>query len=82
VISNGAIACTTPGDRFDKITTSSGPGQLSISGLNEERVISSFFAELRRRRVIRVIALYAIVGWIVIEVASTVLPGLNLPDWT
>jgi hypothetical protein len=22
------------------------------------------------------------VGWIVIEVASTVLPGLNLPDWT
>ena len=25
---------------------------------------------------------YAIAGWIVIEVASTVLPGLNLPDWT
>jgi adenylate cyclase len=32
--------------------------------------------------VFRVIALYAIAGWIVIEVASTVLPGLNLPDWT
>ena len=28
------------------------------------------------------IVLYAIAGWIVIEVASTVLPGLNLPDWT
>lgn len=26
--------------------------------------------------------LYAIAGWVVIEVASTVLPGLNLPDWT
>jgi len=37
---------------------------------------------LRRRRVIRVIVLYAIAGWVVIEVTSTVLPGLNLPDWT
>ncbi|MFC1796098.1 tetratricopeptide repeat protein [Pseudomonadota bacterium] len=36
---------------------------------------------MRRRRVFRVIALYAVAGWIVIEVASTVLPGLNLPDW-
>ena len=26
--------------------------------------------------------LYAIASWIVIEVAATVLPGLNLPDWT
>jgi len=37
---------------------------------------------LRRRRVIRVIVLYAIAGWIVIEVTSTVLPSLNLPEWT
>jgi adenylate cyclase len=48
---------------------------------DEESAISGFFSELRRRRVIRVIALYAIAGWIVIEVASTVLPGLNMPDW-
>lgn len=52
------------------------------SGLNRENFISGFFSELRRRRVIRVIVLYAIAGWIVIEVTSTVLPGLNLPDWT
>lgn len=52
------------------------------SGLKQERFISGFFAELRRRRVIRVIIFYAIAGWIVIEVTSTVLPGLNLPDWT
>jgi adenylate cyclase len=31
--------------------------------------------------VFRVIVLYAIAGWIVIEVSGTVLPGLNLPDW-
>ena len=40
------------------------------------------FAELKRRRVIRVVVLYAIGGWIVIEVASTVLPNLNLPEWS
>ena len=41
-----------------------------------------FWNELRRRRVIRVVVLYAIAGWVVIEVASTVLPNLNLPDWS
>ena len=41
-----------------------------------------FLAELRRRRVIRVAVVYAIAGWVIIEVASTMLPGLNLPDWT
>jgi adenylate cyclase len=40
------------------------------------------FAELKRRRVFRVVVLYAIAGWVVIEVSSTVLPNLNLPDWS
>ena len=44
--------------------------------------VSGFFAELRRRRVVRVAVVYAIAGWVVIEVASTMLPGLHLPDWT
>jgi len=52
------------------------------SGQERENFISNFIAELRRRRVFRVIVLYAIAGWIVIEVTSTVLPGLNLPEWT
>jgi len=44
--------------------------------------LGRFFAEMKRRRVTRVIVLYAIAGWVVIEVASTVLPNLNLPAWT
>ena len=44
-------------------------------------VRQGFLAELKRRRVIRVLLLYAVVGWIVIEVASVVLPALNLPQW-
>ena len=37
---------------------------------------------MRRRRVIRVLLLYAIGGWVIIQVASTVLPGLNVPAWS
>ncbi len=53
--------------------------------MGNEATKSSFgnlWSELKRRRVIRVIVIYAIVGWVVIEVASTVLPNLNLPAWT
>jgi adenylate cyclase len=31
---------------------------------------------------VRVVVFYAVAGWIVIEVTSTVAPNLNLPDWT
>jgi adenylate cyclase len=47
-----------------------------------ESPVSGFFAELRRRRVVRVAIVYVVVGWVMIEVASTMLPGLHLPDWT
>jgi len=40
------------------------------------------WAELKRRRVVRVVVLYAVAGWIVIEVTSTISPNLSLPDWT
>ncbi len=46
------------------------------------RSLGHLWKELNRRRVIRVIVLYAIAGWIVIEVSSTVLPNLNLPEWS
>ncbi len=42
----------------------------------------SLIAELKRRNVFRVGAAYAIVGWLLLEVASVVLPALHLPDWT
>jgi len=48
----------------------------------EQGALGAFWTELKRRRVIRVVVLYAIAGWVVIEVASTVLPNLDLPDWS
>jgi adenylate cyclase len=41
-----------------------------------------FFAELKRRRVFKVTGIYAIVAWIVVQVAATTFPFLMLPDWT
>ncbi len=42
----------------------------------------SLIAELKRRNVFRVGAAYAIVGWLLIEVAHTAFPTLQLPGWT
>jgi len=53
-----------------------------MSGQPQQSAAAAFWAELIRRRVVRVVVLYAIAGWIVIEVTSTVSPNLNLPDWT
>lgn len=40
------------------------------------------FEELKRRHVFRVAAVYAVVAWVVIQVANIVLPRLQLPGWT
>jgi TolB-like protein len=39
-----------------------------------------FFGELKRRNVYKVAIAYAVVGWLVMQVASTVVPALHLPD--
>lgn len=41
----------------------------------------SLFSELRRRNVFRVAAAYLVVGWLLTEVASTLLPMFGAPDW-
>jgi hypothetical protein len=41
----------------------------------------SLFAEARRRNLFRVGAAYAIVAWLLVEVASVVLPTFKAPEW-
>lgn len=43
--------------------------------------ISSFVSELRRRRVFRVAGVYAVIAWLMIQIAETVFPYLLIPDW-
>jgi hypothetical protein len=40
----------------------------------------SFFRELKRRNVYKVAVAYAVVGWLVMQVAATIVPALHLPD--
>jgi serine/threonine-protein kinase len=39
-----------------------------------------FLAELKRRNVYKVAVGYAVVGWLVMQVAATIVPALHLPD--
>jgi TolB-like protein/Tfp pilus assembly protein PilF len=41
----------------------------------------SLFAELKRRNVIRVAVAYAVMGWLLTEVSSVVLPTFDAPEW-
>jgi TolB-like protein/tetratricopeptide (TPR) repeat protein len=45
------------------------------------QALGGFTAELRRRHVVRVGAVYCAVGWILAEVSTTVFPALGIPDW-
>ncbi len=40
----------------------------------------TFFAELKRRNVYKVAVGYGVVGWLVMQVAATIVPALHLPD--
>src|SRR4051812_22708299 len=41
----------------------------------------NLFAELKRRNVYKVAVAYAIVGWLLIQVATQVFPFLEIPNW-
>ena len=41
----------------------------------------SLFTELKRRNVLRVAAAYLVVGWLLTEVLTTILPTLGAPNW-
>jgi TolB-like protein/Tfp pilus assembly protein PilF len=43
--------------------------------------MSSFFEELKRRKVYRVAVGYLVAGWLIIQVAATIFPILGFPDW-
>ena len=41
-----------------------------------------FFAELKRRNVIRVAIAYAVIAWLVLQIGEVLAPALRLPEWT
>jgi TolB-like protein/cytochrome c-type biogenesis protein CcmH/NrfG len=43
--------------------------------------LDSFFSELKRRNVYKVAVAYAVVGWLIAQVATQVFPFLEIPNW-
>jgi len=43
--------------------------------------LQTFLSELKRRRVVRVAAVYAVVAFVLVQVADLLVPALLLPDW-
>jgi adenylate cyclase len=43
--------------------------------------MKGFFAELKRRKVYKVAAAYAIVVWLPIQIATQVFPFFKIPNW-
>ncbi|MFL6541389.1 MAG: hypothetical protein ACJ8HU_11560 [Chthoniobacterales bacterium] len=43
--------------------------------------MDSFFGELRKRKLVRVVAAYLITAWVVVQIATTVLPAFEVPKW-
>ena len=62
-----------------------GPGAqrsaLSKTGEREAVNLANFFAELKRRNVYRVAVAYAVVGWLLMQVATQVFPFFEIPNW-
>src|SRR6059036_3534189 len=43
--------------------------------------IDNFLSELKRRNVYKVAVAYAVVGWLLVQVATQVFPFLEIPNW-
>ena len=42
----------------------------------------NFFTELKRRNVYKIAVAYAVVGWLLVQIATPVFPFFEIPNWT
>src|SRR5213595_1110260 len=41
----------------------------------------NFFSEMKRRNVYKVAVAYAVVGWLIAQIATQIFPFLEIPNW-
>jgi len=62
------------------------PGEVgkgeSVEHVSRPSGLSGFFQELKRRKVVRVITVYAAAAFVILELMSIVIEPLRLPEWT
>src|SRR5204862_7944816 len=52
-----------------------------VCGKNSRVYLRNFCGELKRRNVYKVAVAYAVVGWLLIQVATQVFPFFEIPNW-
>ena len=57
------------------------PDKGSSAGKPQASGMGRFWAELRRRKVVRVALVYGVVAWLLIQVSDTVFPQFDIPAW-
>jgi TolB-like protein/lipoprotein NlpI len=55
------------------------PGRSAVGERGREPI--NFFAELKRRNVYKVAVAYAVVGWVIAQIATQIFPFLEIPNW-
>src|SRR5213075_2591252 len=55
------------------------PGRSAVDERGRESI--NFFAELKRRNVYKVAVAYAVVAWLLIQIATQVFPIFEIPNW-
>src|SRR5437588_12988788 len=55
--------------------------QLKAVAQDKPMISRNFFGELKRRNVYKVAVAYAVVSWLLIQVATQVFPFLEIPNW-
>lgn len=63
------------------MTDSEQPDKSELKPESQPSSGNSFWAELKRRRVMRVAITYAVVAWLIVQVAATTFGSFGIPEW-
>jgi len=65
---------------FDRTEAIPSRSNFAVSETGRARAMN-FFDELKRRNVYKVAIAYAVVGWLLIQIATQVFPFFEIPNW-
>lgn len=53
-----------------------------MAGISVNQIIGQFVAEVRNRKVLRVVAMYSVAAWLVLQFAEVTFEPFGIPDWS
>lgn len=53
-----------------------------MAGISVNQIIGQFVAEVRNRKVLRVVAMYSVAAWLILQFAEVTFEPFGIPDWS